>query len=60
MTQQDMINAITTALQTADANGEFNSVIIILQALLLINVQTMSIDKLQQICSILNINTGAS
>jgi hypothetical protein len=60
MTQAQMISAITTALQTQDANGEFSNVILVIQALIISSLQTMGLPQLQNICTILNINTSGS
>jgi len=60
MTQEQIISAITTALQTADANGEFSNVVLVMQALIVQTLPNLSLTQLQQICTILNINTSGS
>jgi hypothetical protein len=58
MTQDQMVQAIVTALQTADANGEFSNVVLLMQAQLISWVPNASVDQLQSMCQILNINTS--
>ena len=60
MTNDEIIAAITTALQTQDVNGEYNNVILLIQASIINNLATMSPDQLAKICTILNINTSGS
>ncbi len=58
MTQQQIIEAITAALQTQDSNGEYSNVVLLMQALMINNLSVMSDTQLQNICNILNINTS--
>ena len=60
MTQDQMVQAIITALQKADANGEFSNVILLIQAQLISWIPNASIDQLQSMCQTLNINTSGS
>jgi len=58
MTQDQIIAAITAALQQQDANGEYSNVILLLQQMILNQLPLMQTDQLQNICTILNINTS--
>ena len=58
MTQQQMIAAITSSLQTADSNGEFSNVILLLQAIIINGMPNYTITQLQTMCTVLNINTS--
>jgi hypothetical protein len=60
MTPDQMIAALTAALQATDANGEFSNVILLVQAQIIYSLQFASPDQLQALCAALNINTSGS
>jgi hypothetical protein len=60
MTQDQIITAITTALQTSDSNGEFSNVILIMQNAIIQSLPNLSSDQLANMCTVLNINTSGS
>jgi len=60
MTNDQIIAAITTALQTQDVNGEYANVILLMQASIINSLGSMPPDQLANICTLLNINTSGS
>lgn len=60
MTNDQIISAITTSLNTPDANGEYSNVLLLVKQSIINNLSSMSPDQLQAICTVLNINTSGS
>jgi hypothetical protein len=60
MTQEQIIAAITAALQQQDSNGEYSNVILVMQTILINQLQLMDAAHLQIIANALNINTSQS
>lgn len=60
MTNDQIISAITTSLNTPDANGEYSNVLLLVKQSIINNLNSMSPDQLQEICTVLNINTSGS
>jgi hypothetical protein len=59
MNQQDMINALTSALQQQDSNGQYYNVTLVLQTAIINSLPNLTITQLQNMCTILGINTGS-
>jgi hypothetical protein len=60
MTNDQIIAAIATALQTQDVNGEYANVVLLMQASIINSLSSMSPDQLANICTLLSINTSGS